>query len=108
MSVIRCGGVSPQKKYSYQTQHAKSLYAQAADAAAAESNLYRFANGEGLPGLVGGAHIGVSGAAHAENADDAAHAGAQNKGDSAGCFNKQRKQCCNDKHNNGDCFELCL
>ena len=77
-------------------------------AAAAECDLYRLTNGKGLPGFIGGAHIGVGGAAHAEDADDAAHAGAKNEGDSAGCFNKQRKQCCNDQHNDGDRSKLCF
>ncbi len=61
----------------HQAQHPEGLDREARDAAAAQGDFHRLADGQALPGLVGGADIGVGGAFHAQHAHHGAHGPAQ-------------------------------
>lgn len=72
----------------------------------AQRNLDGFADGAGFHRLVGGADVGVGGAAHAQDADDRAHQRADNEGDAAGLFNEQAEYQRDDDNDDRDRAEL--
>ena len=97
---------APDNQHDDQTQHTEGLDAQTADAAAAEGDLDGLADGQRLAGLVGGADVGVSGASHAQNADDAAHGCAEDEGDAAGLLNEEGEDHGQNRDDDGDGAEL--
>ena len=89
-------------------QHAERLHRQARDAAAAERDLDGLADGERFARAVGGADVCIRRAAHAEDAHDAGHARAHDKGDAARLFHEQAEYCRDHDHDDRNDAEFRL
>ncbi len=100
--------LSPDQKDNDKAEHTKGLNAQTADAAAAQCYLNGLADGAGGPCLVSGAHVGVSRATHTQDADSTAHAGAQEKCETAERLNKKRKNKSQNQNHDRYGFEFCF
>ena len=104
-----CVGVdAPDEQNDDHAQHAERLHGQAGDAAAAQGDLDGLADGARFARNVCGANICIGRAAHAEHADSAGHARAEQERDAAGHFDEQREDRRQHDHNDRDGLELCF